>query len=102
MGIQIGLSIPMTSTQTPRWNAIPSSSVTRFMRQPPACELLLWTPKTVDCDGNSDRNFNTHDEYPNSEMECNPIIVGDTLYATTPRLRVIALDAENGRLRWEF
>ena len=47
-------------------------------------------------------SFDSHDAYPDSEMECNPIVAGDTLYATTPRLRVVALDAENGRLRWEF
>ncbi|HXU21973.1 MAG TPA: hypothetical protein VN788_15425, partial [Verrucomicrobiae bacterium] len=44
-------------------------------------------------------SFDSHDAYPDSEMECNPIVAGDTLYATTPRLRVVALDAENGRLR---
>jgi quinoprotein glucose dehydrogenase len=65
------------------------SSLTQIDKQNSGRLQLAWT-------------YNTHDEYPNSEMECNPIIVGDTLYATTPRLRVIALDAENGRLRWEF
>ncbi|MGH9611486.1 MAG: PQQ-binding-like beta-propeller repeat protein, partial [Bryobacteraceae bacterium] len=47
-------------------------------------------------------SFDTHDEFKDSEMECNPIVVGGTLYATTPRLRVIALNAENGKLLWEF
>ena len=35
-------------------------------------------------------------------MQCNPLIVDGVLYATTPKLRVIALDAETGRLRWGF
>src|SRR5437764_846438 len=46
--------------------------------------------------------FDTHDEFAGSEMECNPIVVDGVLYATTPRVRVIALDAATGRLRWSF
>jgi glucose dehydrogenase len=46
--------------------------------------------------------YDTGDEFPESEMECNPIIVGSTLYATTPKLRLIALDAATGRLLWSF
>src|SRR5205814_7892626 len=34
--------------------------------------------------------------------QCNPIVIGGVLYATTPRLRVIALDAANGKLLWSF
>src|SRR5947208_3212495 len=46
--------------------------------------------------------FDSHDEYDGSEMQCNPLIVGGVLYATTPRLRVIALDAATGKLLWDF
>ncbi|HSS97322.1 MAG TPA: PQQ-binding-like beta-propeller repeat protein [Terriglobales bacterium] len=46
--------------------------------------------------------FDTEDGSPGSEMECNPIIVDGTLYATTPRSNVIALDAATGKLRWRF
>ncbi|MCI0336388.1 MAG: PQQ-binding-like beta-propeller repeat protein [Acidobacteria bacterium] len=46
--------------------------------------------------------YDTGDAFPNSEMQCNPIIVDGVLYATTPKLRVIALNAENGRLIWSF
>ena len=46
--------------------------------------------------------YDSGDEYPGSEMECNPIVVGDTLYATTPKLRVIALEAATGEHRWRF
>jgi len=35
-------------------------------------------------------------------MQCNPIVVDGVLYATTPRLRVIALDAATGRMLWDF
>jgi glucose dehydrogenase len=46
--------------------------------------------------------YDTGDEFKESEMECNPIIVGRTLYATTPKGRVIALDAATGKLLWSF
>ena len=46
--------------------------------------------------------FDTGDAFAGSEMQCNPIIVGGVLYATTPKLRVIALSAATGKLKWEF
>lgn len=46
--------------------------------------------------------FDTGDAFPGSEMQCNPIVVGGLLYATTPKLRVIALDASTGELKWAF
>ena len=35
-------------------------------------------------------------------MECNPIVEHGILFATTPKLRLIALDAATGKLRWSF
>jgi quinoprotein glucose dehydrogenase len=46
--------------------------------------------------------FDTGDASPGSEMQCNPIVVDGTLFATTPKLRVIALDAATGKLLWSF
>jgi len=46
--------------------------------------------------------FDTGDAFQDSEMESNPIIVDGWLYATTPKLRLIALDAATGKLRWSF
>jgi len=46
--------------------------------------------------------YDTGDAFPESEMECNPIVVDGVLYATTPKLRLIALDAATGKLRWSF
>ncbi len=46
--------------------------------------------------------YDTGDLFPGSEMQCNPIVARGVLYATTPKLRVIALDAANGKLRWSF
>jgi len=38
----------------------------------------------------------------NSEIQCNPIVVDGVMYATTPKLRLIALDAATGKLKWSF
>ncbi|HEY7303504.1 MAG TPA: PQQ-binding-like beta-propeller repeat protein [Bryobacteraceae bacterium] len=47
-------------------------------------------------------SFDTGDAYSGSELECNPIVFDGVLYATTPKLRVIALDAATGKLKWSF
>ena len=46
--------------------------------------------------------YDTGDVFKDSEMECNPIIVNGLLYGTTPKLRLIALDAATGKLQWSF
>jgi quinoprotein glucose dehydrogenase len=46
--------------------------------------------------------YDTGDVFKDSEMQCNPLVVDGVLYATTPRLRVIALDAAAGTLKWSF
>ncbi len=46
--------------------------------------------------------YQTHDEFPGSEMQSNPIVVDGVLFATTPKMRVIALDAATGRELWSF
>ena len=46
--------------------------------------------------------FDTGDAFQGSEMQCNPIVANGVLYATTPKLRVVALDAATGKLRWSF
>src|ERR1041384_496464 len=46
--------------------------------------------------------FDSHDEFNGSEMQANPIVVDGVLYATTPKLRVVALDAATGRELWSF
>jgi len=47
-------------------------------------------------------SFDTGDAFPGSEFECNPLIVRGVLYATTPKLNVVALDASTGKLLWRF
>ncbi len=39
---------------------------------------------------------------PASTIECNPIIIEDTIYLTTPGLKVVALEAATGAVRWTF
>ncbi len=38
-------------------------------------------------------SYDAHDAFKDSEMQSNPIVVDGILYATTPKLRVIAIDA---------
>lgn len=44
----------------------------------------------------------TFDTGEKGGIQTNPLIVGDTLYAFTPSLQVIALDAATGTLKWKF
>lgn len=37
-----------------------------------------------------------------SEMQCNPIIVDNVLYATSPKLKLFALNATTGKQKWVF
>ena len=47
-------------------------------------------------------SYDAHDAFKDSEMQSNPIVVDGLLYATTPKLRVIALDARTGKEVWSF
>jgi len=39
---------------------------------------------------------------PASTIECNPIIIGGTMYVTTAGLKLVALDAATGKQQWVF
>src|SRR5207253_7087231 len=43
-----------------------------------------------------------HREDNRSQIQCNPIIVDGVLYATSPQIKVFALDAATGKERWTF
>ena len=45
---------------------------------------------------------NGSDERPKSEFEATPIVVGGTMFLTTPFNRVLAVDPETGRQTWSF
>ncbi|HRI78894.1 MAG TPA: PQQ-binding-like beta-propeller repeat protein [Cyclobacteriaceae bacterium] len=42
------------------------------------------------------------DTVHHSQIQCNPIIVDGVLYATSPELRLLALDAATGKEKWVF
>jgi quinoprotein glucose dehydrogenase len=46
--------------------------------------------------------YDSHDAFKGSEMQSNPIVVDGVLYATTPTLKVVAIDAASGREIWKF
>jgi len=46
--------------------------------------------------------FDSHDAFTASEMQSNPIVVDRMLYATTPTLKVVALNAQTGEQIWKF
>ena len=46
--------------------------------------------------------YDTRDAFEGSEMQCQPVVAHGVLYATSPKLRVFALDAATGRERWSF
>ena len=46
--------------------------------------------------------YDSHDASKASEMQSNPIVVDGVLYATTPTLKVVAIDAATGREVWKF
>ncbi|KQX22593.1 MULTISPECIES: outer membrane protein assembly factor BamB family protein [unclassified Sphingomonas] len=54
---------------------------------------IAWTFETGDAFG---------DGANASEMEYNPIVVGEVMYVVSPKLRLFALDAANGKPLWVF
>ncbi|HKY04955.1 MAG TPA: PQQ-binding-like beta-propeller repeat protein, partial [Blastocatellia bacterium] len=46
--------------------------------------------------------FDTGDASFASELQCNPIVINGVLYATTPKVNAIALNAATGELIWRF
>src|SRR5690348_5538686 len=46
--------------------------------------------------------YDSGDAYPNSDVQCNPIVVGDVMYVTTPKSHVVALNAATGKEIWRF
>jgi quinoprotein glucose dehydrogenase len=47
-------------------------------------------------------SYNSGDAFKGSEMQSNPIVIDGLLYATTPKMRVVALDATTGKEIWSF
>lgn len=47
-------------------------------------------------------SYDTRDALDGSDMQCNPVIVNGVMYVTSPKLRVLALDAATGKELWSF
>ncbi|SDL10478.1 quinoprotein glucose dehydrogenase [Catalinimonas alkaloidigena] len=67
------------------------SALTQLNQDNVAQLEVAWTYRTGDA---REKNRST--------IECNPIVVEGVLYATSPRLKVVALDAATGQERWRF
>lgn len=48
--------------------------------------------------------YSSHDKDPDnhSQNQCNPIVIDGVLYGTSPRLKLLALDAATGAPKWVF
>ncbi len=46
--------------------------------------------------------FHTGEKTERSPMECNPIVIGNTMYITSANLDLIALDAGTGETKWRY
>ena len=46
--------------------------------------------------------YDTQDAFKGSEMQCQPVVAHGVLYATSPKLRVFALNAATGAPLWSF
>lgn len=46
--------------------------------------------------------FHTGDATQNSQIQCNPLVIGGVLYATSPQHKLFALDAATGTELWRF
>lgn len=46
--------------------------------------------------------YDTRDAFDGSEMQCQPVVARGVFYATSPTLRVFALDAATGAEKWSF
>jgi quinoprotein glucose dehydrogenase len=65
------------------------SPLTQITRENVANLQVAWT-------------YDSHDAFRGSEMQSNPVVVDGVLYATTPTLKVVAIDAKSGREIWKF
>ena len=46
--------------------------------------------------------YSSNDHFTGSEMQSNPIVIDGVLYATTPTMKVVAVNAETGAEIWKF
>lgn len=46
--------------------------------------------------------LDTKDAFEGSEIQCNPLVIDGVIYATSPKLRVMAIDGASGKEIWSF
>jgi quinoprotein glucose dehydrogenase len=46
--------------------------------------------------------LDTGDAFEGSEIQCNPLVLNGVIYATSPKLRVMAIDGATGKELWSF
>ncbi len=72
-----------------------------------AAEFLQYSPAKQVTPANAAQlqvawKYATGHESKGSEMQCRPLFLDGVVYATTPRMHVIALAADTGKLVWSF
>jgi quinoprotein glucose dehydrogenase len=67
------------------------SSLDQINRENVKKLTVAWTYRTGDAAADN-----------RTQIQCQPIVVGSVLYATSPKLKVLALDAATGRELWVF
>lgn len=70
-------------------NNIRYSSLAQINRSTVAQLRVAWT-------------YDAGDAFPGSEMQSHPVVVGGTVYVTTPTMKVVAVDAATGKERWSY
>ncbi len=72
-----------------------------FAAEPQYSPLKQVTPENV---SKLERawEFDTKDAFNGSEMQCRPVFSNGVLYATTPKGRLMAIDAATGAEKWSF
>ena len=84
------LAHPSLSADWPHYGGGPEqtrySRLTQITRANVARLKVAWT-------------YDTRDAFKGSEMQCQPVVAHGVLYATSPKLRVFALNAATSRIR---
>ncbi len=93
ISLLVVLVCPALAQDWPAWHGGPANTKHSALRQIDTCNVhrlrLAW-------------RYDTGDAFDASEMQSNPLIVRDTMYVVSPRLRVTALEAATGKPKWTF
>jgi quinoprotein glucose dehydrogenase len=104
MRASLSLSFALLCASALSGDAVPSADWPHYGGGP---EQIRYSPLTQITPANVASlkvawTYDTGDAFKGSEMQCQPVVAHGVLYATSPKLRVFALDAANGTLKWSF